>query len=185
MQSSLVDHARHLAVARLRDALPRRWRHVQAVAAKSERLAATLHESQDREVLAAAAVLHDIGYAPSIATTAFHPLDGARWLRSIDFDDRVAALVAHHTNALAEAELRGLDKELSSEFIREVGPVADLLWYCDLTTGPDGQDFTVEERIAEIRERYAPGSVVHEFISGSTDVFREIAKRVGAQLPLP
>lgn len=178
----MVSHAYALARQELSEALPRRWTHVKAVAAKAERLAPVLREAQDREALIAAAVLHDVGYAPSITETGFHPLDGARWLRATGFDDRVAALVAHHTNALAEAELRGLDKELSGEFDREASPVVDLLWFCDLTTGPDGQDFTVEERIAEIRERYAPGSVVYEFIHGSADVFLEVASRAEAAL---
>ncbi len=31
--------------------------------------------------LVAAAYLHDIGYAPELAITGFHPLDGARHLR--------------------------------------------------------------------------------------------------------
>jgi len=183
VRSDLITQARSLAERELSEALPRRWRHVEAVAAKAEQLAGVLPAEHDREVLVAASALHDIGYAPSISSTGFHPLDGARWLRSIKFDDRVAALVAHHTNALAEAELRGLEKELSGEFNRETSLVADLLWYCDLTTGPDGQDFTVKERIAEIRERYEPGSVVYEFISSSASMFVEVAKRVEAKLP--
>jgi putative nucleotidyltransferase with HDIG domain len=183
VQSSMVSSARALAKRKLSEALPRRWRHVQAVTAKAERLSLVLRVQQDREALVASAALHDIGYAPSIDATGFHPLDGARWLREIGFNDRVAALVAHHTNALAEAEQRGLDKELSGEFDREASLVADLLWYCDLTTGPDGQAFTVEERIAEIRERYEPRSVVYEFITGSASVFAEVAKRVESVLP--
>ena len=31
--------------------------------------------------LVAAAWLHDIGYAPELVETGFHPLDGARYLR--------------------------------------------------------------------------------------------------------
>ncbi|WP_307814491.1 HD domain-containing protein [Glycomyces sp. YM15] len=182
MQTNLVRCASSLAKLNLGTTLPRRWRHVEAVAAKADALAATLPDPRDQSVLVASAVLHDVGYAPKVASSGFHPLDGARWLRAERFDDRVAALVAHHTNALAEAELRGLDKELSSEFVREVGPVADLLWYCDLTTGPDGQDVTVEERVAEVQERYVPGSVVYEFISASAGEFFDVAERVEARL---
>jgi hypothetical protein len=29
-------------------------------------------------MLVAAAILHDVGYAPDLATTGFHPLDAAR-----------------------------------------------------------------------------------------------------------
>jgi hypothetical protein len=49
----------------------------------------------DREILVAAAWLHDIGYAPGLAETGFHPLDGARWLRTAGFGDRLAGLVAY------------------------------------------------------------------------------------------
>ncbi|MEU6245995.1 HD domain-containing protein [Glycomyces sp. NPDC047010] len=178
MQLGMADRARGLAEQKLSEVLPRRWRHVQAVAARAEQLASLIEEPHDRELLVSAATLHDIGYAPSIAKTGFHPLDGARWLRDLKFSDRVAALVAHHTNAVVEAELRGFDRELSDEFDREMSRVADLLWYCDLTTGPDGQEFTVEERIAEIRNRYEPGSVVVEFIELSAGEFFEVVKRV-------
>lgn len=183
MQPSMFSRAYALADRELSEALPRRWRHVRAVAAKAERLASVLTSPEDRETLTTAAILHDIGYAPLLAKTGFHPLDGARWLRSTGFDERVTALVAHHTNALVEAELRGLDAELTAEFGREDSQVADLLWYCDLTTGPDGQDFSVESRIAEIQQRYEAGSVVRAFIDRSTGVFHDVAKRVESWLP--
>jgi predicted hydrolase (HD superfamily) len=47
---------------------------------------------RDVEQLRAAAMLHDIGYTPSLATTGFHPLDGARYLRDhIAADERLGA----------------------------------------------------------------------------------------------
>jgi HD superfamily phosphodiesterase len=115
-------------------------------------------------VLIAAAWLHDVGYSNVVASTGFHPLDGARWLRSQGFDERVVGLVAHHSCALIEAQERGLADDLANEFPREASPTADALWYCDLTTGTDGQDFTVAERLAEIRTRYGIGHIVTRFI---------------------
>jgi hypothetical protein len=53
------------------------------------------------------AYLHDIGYAPRLVRTGFHPLDGAEWLASMG-EIRLANLVAHHTGALHEAGERGL-----------------------------------------------------------------------------
>jgi hypothetical protein len=41
-----------------------------------------------------AAWLHDIGYAPELAVTGFHPLDGARFLRRAGADGQVVSLVA-------------------------------------------------------------------------------------------
>jgi putative nucleotidyltransferase with HDIG domain len=160
----LVDDSRRIAAAHLADALPRRWTHVQAVAEKAARVASVL-DGPDRAVLVSAAWLHDIGYASEIAATGFHPLDGARWLRGQGFDQRVTALVAHHSCALIEADERGVAGELAAEFPREDSPAADALWYCDMTTGPDGQDLDVTERLAEIHNRYGPGDVVTRFIT--------------------
>ncbi|MEW2145765.1 HDIG domain-containing metalloprotein [Micromonospora vinacea] len=147
---------RHLATS-----LPRRWRHVQAVAAKAEQLAYLVGD--DADLLAAAAWLHDIGYARDIADTGSHSLDGARWLLRQGFDSRLAALVAHHSCASYEADERGLGHALAREFPREETATSDALWYADMTTGPDGQDLTVDERLAEIRERYGPAHVVTRF----------------------
>jgi hypothetical protein len=123
-----------LAESLLARELPRRWAHVRAVADKA-RWAGTILDDGEREVLVAAAWLHDIGYASSLVATGFHPLDGARWLRGPGYDERLAALVAHHTCALLEADERGLAAELAREFERKESVVADALWYCDLTTG--------------------------------------------------
>jgi hypothetical protein len=95
--------------------------------------------------------------------TGFHSLDGARWLVRQGFDIRLAALVAHHSCATFEAAERGLGQALASEFPREESATSDALWYADMTTGPDGQDLTVDRRLAEIRERYGPDDLVTRF----------------------
>jgi HD domain len=159
-----VDQAREIAGLHLAEALPRRWNHVQAVGGKAERIGLTLLDGNDAQVLAAAAWLHDIGYASDLAKTGFHPLDGARWLRSQRFDERVTALVAHHSCAHLEADERGLADELAAEFPHEESVIADALWYADMTTGPDGQDFEVTVRLGEIRARYGPEDIVSRFI---------------------
>jgi HD superfamily phosphodiesterase len=69
---------------------------VQAVAARATELARTVDKA-DRDLLVAAAWVHDIGYAPPLAVTGFHPLDGARHLDRSGFLARLAALVAHHS----------------------------------------------------------------------------------------
>ncbi|MEU7176289.1 HD domain-containing protein [Micromonospora tulbaghiae] len=146
----------------LADPLPRRWQHVQAVGAKAERLGRRLG-AEDIQILAAAGWLHDIGYSPSIKETRFHALDGARWLVSQGFCPRLAGLVAHHSCASYEADERGLSEAIWAEFPREESVVSDVLWFADMTTCPDGQDLTVGERLAEIRERYGPEDLVTKF----------------------
>ncbi|MFB6393532.1 HD domain-containing protein [Polymorphospora lycopeni] len=159
--SRLQDVAAQVAEQHLAVAMPNRWRHVQAVARKAADLGSLA--ARDADLLVAAAWLHDIGYAPTITDTGFHALDGARWLRASGYNLRLAALVAHHSCAQYEADERGLGGILKTEFPYELSPTADALWYADMTTGPDGQDLTVKDRLAEIRNRYGPDDLVTRF----------------------
>jgi hypothetical protein len=109
--------------------------------------------------LEAAAYLHDVGYAPALRRTGFHPLDGA-WFVADQFGDaRLASLVAHHSEARFQARLTGCDQSLAA-FPRERSPVADALTYCDQLTGPTGMRVSLRERVASVRERYGDESVV-------------------------
>lgn len=107
--------------------------------------------------------MHDIGYAPDLVDTGFHAIDGGRYLRGIDAPDRLVNLVAHHSCATVEAELRGLSHELA-EFTDEKTALRDALWWADLTTTPDGEPTSIEERATEIADRYGPDHVVPRFI---------------------
>lgn len=124
---------------------------------------ASLFSVGDCELLIGAALLHDVGYSPDVAATGFHPLDGARYLRSVHGPDRLVHLVAHHSCAVLEAELRGLAGELA-EFEDERTVLRDALWWADMTTTPDGDVTTAAERVAEIQRRYGPDDLVSRFI---------------------
>jgi len=113
----------------------------------------------DGELLHVAAWVHDVGYSPELVSTGFHPLDGANYLRSVKAGERLAGLVAFHSSAAAEAEALGLDDQLD-EFTDERTLVRDLLWYADMTIGPNGEVLTFEERMNEVRERYSPDHYV-------------------------
>lgn len=129
--------------------LGRRWAHVQGVAA----LAGSLRlDAAASEELVAAAYVHDIGYAEELSETGFHPLDGARYL-SRHGRDRLARLVAHHSNARFEAKLRGFT-DYEVEFPYGGSLLDDALTVCDLKTSPDGQPVSLQERVREIVERY-------------------------------
>ena len=157
----LVAWAYDVAQGLLQPPLPRRWAHVQGVAEQARRSSALFGDDDD--VVVAAALLHDVGYAPDIAETRFHPLDGARHLRAIGAPDRLVHLVAHHSCAVLEAELRGLSAELA-EFEDEKTPLRDALWWADMTTTPDGTRTTITDRVAEIQQRYGPEDLVSCFI---------------------
>lgn len=59
-----------------------RWLHVQGVVETARWVGEVLDE-EDRSYLIAAAYMHDIGCAPSLMKTGFHPLDGARYIHSL------------------------------------------------------------------------------------------------------
>jgi hypothetical protein len=153
-----------------------RWPHVRGVAAWAEEVSKRLDVvSAD---LLAAAWLHDIGYAPDLVVTGFHPLDGARYLRDEGFGRRVAGLVAHHSYARIEAGLRGLGAVLDAEFPREDSLSADVLCYCDMTTSPDGDRVDVTDRLAEIRTRYGLRDVVTQFVDRAETEIVATVRRV-------
>ena len=123
-----------------------------------------------RADLVAAAVLHDIGYRQ--ADTEFHPLDGARFLAGQGFSRRVCHLVVHHSASTYEAEERGIGLVVYREFAvdEDLGAAHAVIWWADMTTGPQGQDVTVEERLDEICARYGPDDVVTRFITRARPV---------------
>jgi HD domain len=161
--------------------LPRRWAHSQGVAATAGTLAPVL--GRDGDLLTAAAWLHDIGYAPSVASTGFHPLDGARHLRDAEgASDILCRLVAHHSCAINEAAERGLARDLTTEFRPARRDLADALTYCDMTTSPDGQRLPVGQRLAEIRARYGPDHMVSRTIARSEPQLTSAVRRVTGRL---
>jgi putative nucleotidyltransferase with HDIG domain len=135
----------------LAEELPRRWAHSRGVARQAEQIALAFPPAE-AELLVASAWLHDIGYASALSVTGMHQVDGARFLVACGVPFRVCALVANHAGAAAVADLVGLADELAI-FDDERGPVRDALWYCDMTTGPDGQPMTFDQRMAELRAR--------------------------------
>jgi putative nucleotidyltransferase with HDIG domain len=179
----IAAEARELARSLLKPELPARWAHTRGVAAQAVALARLL--PQHAELLEAAAWLHDIGYASPLAVTGFHPLDGARRLRDTGFGERTLwALVAHHTCAEIEADARGLGEILAVEFpLGEVDPfLVAALTYCDMTTGPDGNPLTVDQRITEILSRYGPEDVVHRAIAEASPILRRQTAEIAAAL---
>jgi putative nucleotidyltransferase with HDIG domain len=180
----LAEWAETTARELLKDPLPRRWAHTQGVAAKARAL--TLVLGADAEVVEAAAWLHDIGYAPDLHHTGFHPLDGAWHLRHVAGAEPVLCrMVAHHSCALIEAEERGLAADLVREFRPPPRDLAEALIYCDMTTGPDGQHLDVCDRLAEIRQRYGPGDAVTRAITRSAPTLEAAVRRVEHRLAAP
>jgi hypothetical protein len=159
--------------------LGRRWVHVQAVATRAGALP---FEGKEQEQLVAAAYLHDIGYSEDLALSGFHPLDGARYLRDLGEED-LARLVAHHSNASYEAQLRGIEG-YEDEFPYGATILDTALTFCDLSTSPDGTPISLEARVAELVQRYGPEHVTARAIVAGVPEFergREEIQRLCAE----
>ncbi len=175
--NTLAPSAEQLAQVLLQESLPLRWAHVQGVAARARSLAAVLGAGAD--LLEAAAWLHDIGYAPDLATTGLHALDGARYLRDAQHADAMLCrLVAYHSCAIIEAGERGLAVVLGLEFEPAPQVLSSVLTFCDMTTSPDGELVTVGKRLAEIQQRYGPGHLVSRSIQRATPMILRAGEQV-------
>jgi predicted hydrolase (HD superfamily) len=175
--NTLASWAELLAQTLLRESLPRRWAHVQGVAARARSLAPVL--GADADLLEAAAWLHDIGYAPGLAATGLHGLDGARYLRDAQHaDTMLCRLVAHHSCAIVEAEERGLADVLAREFEPAPHALSSVLTFCDMTTSPDGELVPAERRLAEIQQRYGQGHLVSRSIQRATPMILRAVEQV-------
>ncbi len=176
----LTARAESLARTLLADTLPRRWSHVQGVAARARTLKPSL--GADADLIEAAAWLHDIGYLSELAQTGLHGLDGARYLRDIQHaEPLLCRLVAHHSCAVIEAEERGLAHVLTREFAPPPQPLADALTFCDMTTSPDGDQVRVTRRLAEIHDRYGTDHLVSRSIRRATPLILEAVGQVNAR----
>lgn len=157
-----------------------RLTHVSAVAALSGEVAVRL--KSDADLLVSAAWLHDVGYASTVKDTGLHALDGARFLRLQNVPAPVVNLVAHHSYAVIEAELRGLRTTLETEFPYDPALPHEVLCYCDMTTGPSGERVDVDGRLTEIRGRYGPDNLVTQFIRRAEKEIVETVERVEQRL---
>lgn len=159
----------------LRD-MPDRFAHVAGVA-KSANDAAARRNIKKRDELVAAAWLHDIGYAKSIAFTGFHPLDGARFLEADGFDPLIVSLVAYHSEAIVEAG----ERDVQSQLLKVAYPpkqLLDFLTFADMTTGPRGETVRFDDRIDEILTRYKPNDPVFRAVTRSKTELRAIVGRM-------
>jgi putative nucleotidyltransferase with HDIG domain len=174
-----VEHAEEL-VRTLLSLQEERWLHTVGVANRARFFARTV-PSADRDLLVAAAWLHDIGYAPEVIDTGFHSLDGARYLDRMGWPSRLTSLVAHHSGARFVAEVRGLGSLMASYPV-EISAVSDALTYADQTVGPHGRTYTVESRMAEMLDRHGPGSPQAQAHRARGPYLLNVANRVRQRL---
>lgn len=177
VDGALVQRARRLAESRLAP-LTTRLAHVRGVAAAAQGLVARV-DPADADALVASAWLHDVGYAPSVLSSGFHPVDGARFVQAEGFPAVMVSLVAYHTGAVFEARERGCSEALA-EFAEPPELLLDVLTCADMQTGPDGSPIRPEDRVSEILSRYGEDDPVHRAITSSAPSLLAAVARVNA-----
>lgn len=165
---------------RLLGANQERLRHSAAVAARAHSLADAVPDDQ-RNLLVAAAWLHDVGYAEALGDTGFHPVDGARFLRSTRWEPSVYDLVAHHSGSRFVAVLGGLDSQLA-EFAWTQNALSDALTIADQTIGPNGRPVSLEDRMQDMLDRHGPDSPNARAHPQRRAYFRAAFERVSSRL---
>jgi putative nucleotidyltransferase with HDIG domain len=133
---------------------PRRFHHSLGVYGQAQEIAGLLPAGGD--VLLLAALLHDVGRALDPENSAPHGFVGARWLERHGLHD-VAPLVAHHSGARFEAAARNHDAR--DRWHDRDPDLLAVLTYLDRTTSPRGERITLDDRRAELCERYGVGSL--------------------------
>ena len=162
------------------DSDPDRLAHSKAAARRAEFLTLTV-EPECAALLVAAAWLHDIGYAPRLRDTGFHPIDGARHLQIIGWPPAICNLVAHHSGARFVASILHLDRQLEAyPFSQDA--VSDALTVADQTIGPKGQAMTLDERMSDMLKRHGPNSPNALAHPQREPYIRAAAMRVAARL---
>jgi HD domain len=162
------------------DSDPDRLAHSKAAARRAEFLTLTV-EPECAALLVAAAWLHDIGYAPRLRDTGFHPIDGARHLQIIGWPPAICNLVAHHSGARFVASILHLDRQLEAyPFSQDA--VSDALTVADQTIGPKGQAMTLDERMSDMLKRHGPDSPNALAHPQREPYIRAAAMRVAARL---
>lgn len=177
---STIDaaHAARTAVGGLHP----RWEHLSAVGECAERLAERCDVVTHDVVLGA--WLHDIGYGPAVRLSGFHPLDGTHDLTGLGVSDEVVRLVAWHTGAEFEAQMRGLSRELA-QFPAPDAQALDVLTMIDLAVSPTGEPVLDVDRVAEMLRRYEETDPVHRAVVRSRSWLLAASARGKAAAGLP
>ncbi|MEZ0493827.1 HD domain-containing protein [Kineococcus sp. TBRC 1896] len=180
MDGTSAEEALALARELLAD-VDHRWEHAATAARTAAEVARTVPE-QDRDLLVAAVTLHDVGYAPGVQRTGFHPLDGADHLKGLGWPLRLVGLVAHHSGARFLARARGLE-DLLDVYPDEGGPVADAVLYCDMTTTPGGVRVPFADRLRDLHARHRDDADAERRARAEREPFlRAAVARVQARL---
>jgi hypothetical protein len=134
---------------------PRRVLHIMEIARRVRQSGKLLGFSEtDLDLSECAALLHDIGYWQPIATTGFHPVDGANFLKE-QGQEILADLIIGHSCSPEEGKLMGFDGIEQSKTL-----IGKLITYWDVQVKQGGEVVSYKERFEDIINRYGVDSIV-------------------------
>ncbi len=111
---------------------------------------------EDRERLRRAALAHDLGYAPALYQTGYHPLDGALFLASCGEDPLVVEAVLRHSRA---GQGEHLPEAIRKAYavrppVPEAAWLVDAVTFCDWRAAGVGGRVSLGERLQDILLRH-------------------------------
>jgi len=138
-------------------------------------------DEDTKDICMAAALLHDVGYAPSLNVHDFHPVDGYMAIKSL-FPCEISLPVLYHSFADLECNFRRPDMEIhyDDKMDAKASKVWELLTYCDLHTDGQGNLVTVDERYADIKLRHGADSIVYAYMQSIRGHVDNLVTRVGS-----
>lgn len=138
-----------------------RMQHCRGVAEKMKEMTENNPEKYpyDPEEMYVLGLLHDVGYG-LCACGPEHPEVGANALKRSGYKYWKEVLYHSRPNTPYKS------------------PALELLNYCDLTVGPNGEDMTVPERVGDISVRYGQGSSQVENALQMIDELKKLGYKV-------
>lgn len=130
-----------------------RLRHIEGVVHMAEDIEA--HDRSFEGKLILSAIYHDIGYSQDWRVTGFHAIDGAIAARNHGLGEDIATAILYHSGSWREMQLG--HNELASHYAPRClmmdTPLSRAMTYCDLHTNVLGVSCSLDERLADIRNR--------------------------------
>ncbi len=143
------------------------------------------------DLLTKAALLHDVGYAPTLHRFGYHPLDGALFLEEQGEHPWIVEGVLRHSWAGKKA---GLDPDVTASYARRP-PLSEADWLVRAVTVADWRAAGVGGRVSfarrfqdiAIRNPHNPDKVRRAgiMVNEVRDCFFDLAREMAADRPLP
>ncbi|MFD1721369.1 HD domain-containing protein [Amnibacterium endophyticum] len=179
MGDGMVGRARLLSRELLRED-PQRMAHSAGVAHVVGRTATAL-ALPERDLLVAAAWLHDVGYASPAVRRRVHGVDDAVRAEAAGMPPLVVELVAHHSCAVLEARRAGVHDVLR-RFAPPPAPLMDVLDHADAVVSKQGLPRTSTIRLWEAVHRHQDDRIRYEALLVALPARERAVRRVEARL---